>query len=147
MAIWFDERPVSDAGKHARGTLVETLGIEVTEAGDDYLKGRMPVDRRTRQPAGVLHGGASVALAETLASWGAAFCVDRSRQSVVGMEINANHVRAVAEGYVQGVARPAHLGRASQIWEVRITDDEGRLVCISRVTMAVLDRPTQLVGA
>jgi 1,4-dihydroxy-2-naphthoyl-CoA hydrolase len=147
MAIWFDERPVSEAGRHARGTLVETLGIEVIEAGDDYLKGRMPVDRRTRQPAGVLHGGASVALAETLASWGAAFCVDRSRQSVVGMEINANHVRSASDGYVYGVARPAHLGRTSQIWEVRITDERGKLVCISRVTMAVLDTPTRLVDA
>jgi 1,4-dihydroxy-2-naphthoyl-CoA hydrolase len=147
MAIWFDERPVSEAGRHARGALVETLGIEVIEAGDDYLKGRMPVDRRTRQPAGVLHGGASVALAETLASWGAAFCVDRSRQSVVGMEINANHVRSASDGYVYGVARPAHLGRTSQIWEIRITDERGKLVCISRVTMAVLDTPTRLVDA
>jgi 1,4-dihydroxy-2-naphthoyl-CoA hydrolase len=146
MPIWFDATPMEHVGPHNRETLVETLGIEVTEAGDDYLKGRMPVDRRTRQPAGVLHGGASVALAETLASWGAAFCVDRSRQSVVGMEINANHVRAVTEGYVHGIARPAHLGRASQIWEVRITDERDRLVCISRVTMAVLDRPTRLVG-
>jgi 1,4-dihydroxy-2-naphthoyl-CoA hydrolase len=147
MAIWFDETPVKHAGPAEHDTLVATLGIEIVEAGDDYLKGRMPVDRRTRQPAGILHGGASVALAETLASWGAAFCVDRSRQSVVGMEINANHVRPVTEGYVSGVARPAHLGRASQIWEVRITDDRDRLVCISRVTMAVIDRPTRLQGA
>ena len=95
------------------------------EAGDDYLKARMPVDCRTRQPAGVLHGGASVALAETLASWAARYCVDPAKHHCVGLEINANHVRPVAEGYVYGTARPLHLGRTTQLWDVRITTEDG----------------------
>lgn len=144
MAIWFDEFPVADARERSRDTLVDHLGIELLEAGDDYLSARMPVDRRTRQPAGVLHGGASVALAETLASWAATYCVDRSKNHCVGLEINANHVRPVAEGWVTGTARPVHLGRSTQIWEVRITDDaNGKLVCVSRVTMAVLNTPNR----
>ena len=101
----------------------------------------MPVAARTHQPAGVLHGGASVALAETLASWAATYCVDRTRNHCVGLEINANHVRPVREGYVYGVARPIHLGRSTHIWEIRITTEDGKLVCISRITMAVLDTP------
>jgi 1,4-dihydroxy-2-naphthoyl-CoA hydrolase len=140
MAIWHGEFDVDYAGERGEACMVEHLGIEIVEAGDDFLKGRMPVDARTRQPAGALHGGASVALAETLASWAATFCVDRSRFHCVGMEINANHVRPVTGGFVEGVARPVHLGRATQIWEVRITDKAGKLSCISRVTMAVLER-------
>jgi 1,4-dihydroxy-2-naphthoyl-CoA hydrolase len=103
----------------------------------------MPVDRRTVQPAGVLHGGASVTLAETLASWGAGCCVDRRKQFCVGQEINANHVRAVRHGWVHGIARPLHRGRTSHVWEVRITNDEGKLVCVSRITLAILDGPMQ----
>jgi 1,4-dihydroxy-2-naphthoyl-CoA hydrolase len=140
-AIWFDNPPLAYAGERRPGTLIDALGIEVIEAGDDYLKARMPVDARTKQPAGVLHGGASVALAETLASWGAAFCVDRAKQHCVGLEINANHVRPVAEGHVYGIARPLHLGRSTQIWDVRITDEREKLVCVARVSMAVLDVP------
>jgi len=113
----------------------------VIEADDDYLKARMPVDARTKQLAGVLHGGASAALAETLVSWRAAFCVDRAKQHCVGLEINANHVRPVAEGYGYGTARPLHLGRSTQIWDVRITDEREKLICVVRVTMAVLDVP------
>lgn len=141
MSIWHGEFPVDYAVEHSADCMVQHLGIEIIEAGEDFLKGRMPVDARTRQPAGMLHGGASVALAETLASWAATFCVDRDRFHCVGMEINANHVRPVAEGFVEGIARPVHLGRATQIWEVRITDEAARLVCISRVTMAVLANP------
>jgi 1,4-dihydroxy-2-naphthoyl-CoA hydrolase len=103
----------------------------------------MPVDQRTRQPAGVLHGGASVALAETLASWAATFCVDPARHHCVGIEINANHLRPVAEGWVTGSARPVSLGRTIQVWEVRISNEQGKLVCVSRVTMAVLSVPSQ----
>ena len=99
----------------------------------------MPVDARTRQPAGVLHGGASVALAETLASWAATFCVDPAKHHCVGIEINANHLRPVAEGWVYGSARPVNLGRTIQVWEVRISNQQDKLVCISRVTMAVLN--------
>ena len=147
MAIWFNGFPLQQAQGLARETLIAHLGIELLEAGDDFLKARMPVDDRTRQPAGVLHGGASVALAETLASWAATYCVDRSRNHCVGLEINANHVRPVREGYVYGIARPIHLGRSTQIWEIRVTTEDERLVCVSRITMAVLDTPDRYTNA
>jgi 1,4-dihydroxy-2-naphthoyl-CoA hydrolase len=139
MAIWFDGFPLDYANERARDSLIGHLGIEVIEAGDDYLKARMPVDSRTKQPAGVLHGGASVALAETLASWSAAFVVDRTKHHCVGIEINANHVRPASSGYVTGIARPIQLGKTLHVWEVRISDEKDKLVCISRVTMAVLN--------
>jgi 1,4-dihydroxy-2-naphthoyl-CoA hydrolase len=143
MAIWAQPAPpVAVVNKFSEASMLSQLGIEFTEIGDDYVKATMPVDQRTVQPMGLLHGGASVALAETLASWAATFCVDRKRFHCVGMEINANHVRPVADGFVEGVARPVHLGRGTQIWEVRITDKAGKLSCISRVTMAVLERPS-----
>ncbi|MBM3533618.1 MAG: hotdog fold thioesterase [Alphaproteobacteria bacterium] len=107
----------------------------------------MPVDQRTKQPAGVLHGGASVTLAETLASWAATLSVDSSKHHCVGLEINANHVRAVSSGFVYGTARPVHLGRSTHIWEVRVTNEEDKLVCISRVTMAVLVTPNRYGGS
>jgi 1,4-dihydroxy-2-naphthoyl-CoA hydrolase len=138
MAIWHDSFPLELVKQQSRDTLISLLGIELVEAGDDYLKARMPVDARTHRPARMLHGGASVVLAETLASWGATFVVDRQQSHCVGLEINANHVRAVASGFIVGVARPVHLGRSTQIWDVRIADDAERLVCIARVTMAVL---------
>ena len=138
MAIWFDGFPLDYAKERAKGSLIGHLGIEIVEAGDDYLKARMPVDERTRQPAGVLHGGASMALAETLASWAAAFAVDRARHHCVGIEINANHLRPASGGYVTGVARPVQLGKTLHVWEVRISDEKDKLVCISRVTLAVL---------
>ena len=143
MAIWFDGFPLNYANERSRDSLIAHLGIEVIEAGDDYLKARMPVDQRTKQPAGVLHGGASVALAETLASWGAAFAVDRAKHHCVGIEINANHVRPASGGHVTGVARPVQLGKTLHVWEVRISDERDRLVCISRVTMAVLNLAMQ----
>lgn len=143
MAIWFDGVPLAALNEKGSGCANGNLGIEMIEAGDDYLKGRMPVDARTRQPAGALHGGASVLFAETLASWAAAHVVDPSKFHCVGQEINANHVRAVVEGWVYGVARPAHLGRNTHVWEVRITNEDGKLVCISRVTMAVLATPNR----
>lgn len=144
MAIWFGAGlSLETINAHNRGTLVGQLGIEFMAAGDDYVSAKMPVDERTRQPAGVLHGGASVALAETLASWGATFVVDPEKHHCVGLEINANHVRAVGNGWVTGTARPVHLGRSTQIWEVRIVDEQERLVCVSRVTMAVLTTPNR----
>ncbi len=143
MAIWTRELSVEAINQHCAGTLIAHVGIEIVEIGDDHLKARMPVDQRTKQPAGVLHGSASVVLAETLASWAATFCVDSNKHHCVGMEINANHVRAVSAGHVFGTARPIHLGRSSHIWEVRVTDERDKLVCISRVTMAVLSTPNR----
>lgn len=122
----------------ARGSMVENLGIVVTEAGDDWLRGTMPVDARTRQPYGLLHGGASVALAETLGSMAGGLCVDITREAVVGLEINANHLRAVREGTVTGTARALHVGRSTHVWEIRIENEAGKPVCISRITLAVI---------
>lgn len=138
MTIW-NSSPDLDL-LNERGALCANghLGIEMLEAGENHLKARMPVDVRTRQPAGVLHGGVSVVLAETLASWAASLVVDPEKYHCVGQEINANHVRAVSEGWVYGVARPLHLGRTSHVWDERISDESGKLVCVSRVTMAVL---------
>ena len=119
---------------------MQPLGIRFTEIGPDYVRGTMPVDARTHQPYGLLHGGASVALAETLGSTAAGLCVEPD-QGVVGIEINANHLRGVREGLVTGTARPLHVGRSTQVWEIRIEDEGGKPVCISRITLAVLPRP------
>jgi uncharacterized protein (TIGR00369 family) len=121
------------------GTAMAPLGIVFTEVGPDYLRATMPVDARTRQPYGLLHGGASVLLAETLGSSAGMLCVDED-SIVVGIEINANHLRGVRDGRVTGTARPLHLGRSTQVWEIRIEDDGGRLVCVSRLTLAVVRR-------
>ena len=127
----------------SRPTLADALGMELTEVTDDYLEGRMPVDGRTHQPMGLLHGGASVALAETLGSIAAMLHVDRSKQACVGLEINANHLKGVRDGWVRGRATAVHIGRSTQVWEIRISHEEsGALVCISRITMAVIDLPT-----
>ncbi|RXZ68759.1 hotdog fold thioesterase [Agromyces albus] len=143
MSIWFGEPSIEWANSRGEHALIRALGIEMTDLGDDVLRGRMPVDHRTRQPGGVLHGGASVAFAETLASWGSSFTVDPALNYCVGMEINANHIRPVAEGWVYGEARPIARGRTTQVWEIRITDAAGKLVCISRCTLAVLSTPSQ----
>lgn len=139
-AIWH-RRPTLAELNSVKNTMVDHLGIEVIELGDDFIKARMPVDHRTHQPMGLLHGGASVALAETLGSTGAMFCVDLAKFNVVGLEINANHIRGVRDGWVIGTARPLHRGRTTQLWEIRITDAADKLVCISRLTMAVLEKP------
>jgi 1,4-dihydroxy-2-naphthoyl-CoA hydrolase len=118
--------------------MVEHLGIEFTEIGDDFIRGTMPVDGRTRQPYGLLHGGASVALAETLGSTGATMCVDTKEYQCVGQEINANHLRPARSGYVTGTARPVHLGGRTQVWAIDIVNEAGRLVCTSRLTVAVV---------
>lgn len=122
----------------ARGTMIEHLGIVLTEAGDDWVRATMPVDARTRQPYGLLHGGASVVLAETLGSVAGGLCVDRTQEAVVGLEINANHLRAVRDGVVTGTARALHVGRSTQVWEIRIENEAGKPVCISRLTLAVI---------
>ena len=123
---------------HARGSLIENLGITLTAAGEDWLRGTMPVDARTKQPYGLLHGGASVALAETLGSMAGNLCVDNTKEMVVGLEINANHLRAAREGIVTGTARALHVGRSTQVWEIRIENEAGKPVCISRITLAVV---------
>lgn len=123
----------------SRGTAIEPLGIVFTGIGPDWLRATMPVDARTRQPYGLLHGGASVLLAETLGSSAGGLCVPEG-QGVVGIEINANHLRGVRDGRVTGTARPLHVGRSTQVWEIRIEDDAGRLACISRLTLAVVAR-------
>jgi len=123
-----------------KGTLLETLDIRITELGEDYIKGDMPVDHRTVQPYGILHGGASVSLAESLGSIAAHLTVDTERFYSVGMEINANHLRPATKGRVTGTARPIHLGRSSQVWGIEITNEEGKLVCISRITMAIVPK-------
>ena len=120
--------------------MIGHLGIEFTEIGDDYIRATMPVDARTHQPYGLLHGGASVALAETLGSMGAAMCVDAKEYQCVGQEINANHVRAARTGVVTGTARPVHLGGRTQVWSIEIVNEAGKLVCISRLTVAVIRR-------
>ncbi|HTR28534.1 MAG TPA: hotdog fold thioesterase [Puia sp.] len=141
MPIWFDQN-LSPAHLQplASNTMGGHLGIEFIEVGDDFLKGRMPVDHRTRQPYGLLHGGASVALAETLGSVGAAMVVNYHQFNAVGLEINANHVRGVRDGYVTGTARPLHIGKTTQVWEIRITDEREKLVCVSRITVAIIPK-------
>lgn len=116
------------------------VGLVFTEIGDDYLKAKMPVDKRTIQPFGLLHGGASLVLAETVGSMAANLCVDTAKFYCVGLEINANHLRGVREGWVHAVARPLHLGKSTQVWDIRISDDADRPVCVSRLTMAVIAR-------
>lgn len=124
-----------------RGNMLEHLGIVFTAAGDDWLSATMPVDARTRQPYGLLHGGASVVLAETLGSSAGNLCVDPSSHMCVGVEINANHIRAVTSGLVTGTARALHVGRSLQVWEIGIVDAQGRRACASRLTLAVVPRP------
>lgn len=119
--------------------MAERLGIEFTAIGEDFLEARMPVDARTHQPLGMLHGGASVALAETMGSVAAICCLDGTKQFCVGLEINANHIRSVRNGFVKGIARPFHIGKTTQVWEIRIINDKEELICISRITLAVLD--------
>jgi len=140
MGIFKTNMTVDALNKWSADTLPGVLGIEFTAIGEDFVEARMPVDKRTHQPLGMLHGGASVALAETLGSVAATLCVDTAAQFCVGLEINANHIRSVREGFVKGVTRPLHIGKKTQVWEIRITTDDGELVCISRITMAVLDK-------
>lgn len=140
MAIWFKQPTKEEAGKLEKGTLMETLDIQITELGEDFIRGTMPVDHRTVQPYGILHGGASVALAETLGSIAAHLVVDSDSYYTVGMEVNANHLRPVTKGRVTGTARPIHIGRSSQVWGIEIKNDQDKMVCISRITMAVVPK-------
>ena len=146
MSIWFRPVTVEDLVVHSRNTLVEHLGMRLTEIGPDYLRGTLPVDPRTHQTMGILHGGASAALAETLGSIAANMCVDTQRFVCVGQEINANHIRPIASGEVTGTARPIHIGRRTQVWQIEIRDPREKLVCISRLTLAVLARDEMGAG-
>lgn len=121
-------------------TLGEQIGIEFTAIGPDFIEARMPVDHRTHQPFGILHGGASVALAETLGGVASSCCIDRSTQLCVGIEINANHLRSVKNGYVRGTVKPIHIGKQTHVWEIRILNADDQLICISRITIAVLSK-------
>ena len=140
----FFRRPrLEELNASGSNSLVSHLGIEIIELGDDYLRGTMPVDARTRQPFGLLHGGASVVLAETLGSLAGNLCLDSAQSIAVGLEISANHIRSVTGGVVTGTARPLHIGRNTQVWDIRIHDPAERLVCVSRLTLAVLPQPAR----
>jgi uncharacterized protein (TIGR00369 family) len=136
-SIWKQPVSIERLASISRATAVEHLGIEFLVIGEDFLSARVPVDQRTRQPYGFLHGGVAVVLAETLASCGAA-CACAAGHRVVGLEINANHLRSATQGWVTGTARALHIGGSTHVWQVELRDDEGRMTCISRVTMAVL---------
>ena len=139
MGIWFKkELTLTDFAELGNGTMGEHIGIEWTELGEDFLSARMPVDNRTRQPYGLLHGGASVALAETLGSVAAAMVVDDTKFYCVGLDINANHIRSTREGFVTGIAKPLHIGASTHVWEIKIYDEREKLICVSRLTVAIL---------
>jgi len=140
MGIWFRDYSLDEINGMGKGTIHEPLGIRFTEIGEDYVVATMPVDHRTFQPMGLLHGGANVLLAESLGSIGALMIIDPTKQFPVGLEVNANHIKAVRGGSVTGTARPIHLGKSTQVWETRVLDDKGRLVCVSRLTLAILDK-------
>ena len=137
MPLWKQALSIDVLNAVHVGTTVAHLGIEFLEVGDDFIRARVPVDARTRQPYGLLHGGVSVVLAETLGSCGAAFSCPEGYRAV-GLDINANHLRGATSGWVTGVARPVHIGRTTQVWQIDLSNDAGELTCVSRITMAVL---------
>jgi uncharacterized protein (TIGR00369 family) len=140
MSIWFQPYTLESVQQRGKNTMVEHIGIEITDLGADYLRGRMPVDGRTIQPMGILHGGASIALAETLGSIAANLVVDPEKSYCVGLDINGNHIRSAKQGFVTGTAWPLHIGSTTQVWNIEIKDEAERLICISRLTMAVLQK-------
>ncbi len=144
MSIWKQPPDLDRLNAMSANTMMEVLGIRFTAYGDDWLRGSMPVDHRTHQPFGLLHGGASVVLAETLGSSAALLTLDPTQELAVGLDINANHIRGVRSGTVTGTARMLHLGRSTQVWEIRIENEAGALVCVSRITMAVV--PARVVA-
>jgi 1,4-dihydroxy-2-naphthoyl-CoA hydrolase len=146
MAIWKQSIDLDRLNAANANTLVERLGMRITAIGEDHLSGTMPVDTRTLQPFGLLHGGASVALAETLGSVAANLTLESDREVAVGLDINANHIRSATSGQVFGTARPLHLGRTTQVWEIRIVDADDRLICISRLTLSIVPRRPPKAG-
>jgi 1,4-dihydroxy-2-naphthoyl-CoA hydrolase len=140
-AIWHKkDLQLQEILSFGKGTMAEYIGIEWTEIGENYLKARMPVDHRTNQPYGLLHGGASCVLAETLGSVGSALVVDHAKFYCVGLEINANHIRSARQGFVTGHATPLHLGRQTHVWDIRLYNEENKLTCVSRLTVAIVPR-------
>ncbi|WP_343306451.1 hotdog fold thioesterase [Chitinophaga niabensis] len=140
-SIWFSlDISLDQLNEMGKGNMAELLGMEFTEIGPDCLRAMMPVDHRTKQPYGLLHGGASAALAETMGSVASALIIDPEKQICVGLEINANHVRGIKEGYVHALVKPLHIGGSTHVWDIRITDDQHKLVCVSRLTVAVLPK-------
>jgi len=144
MSIWKQDIDLARINAWSANTMMQTLDIRLSAIGEDWLQGTMPVDHRTHQPYGLLHGGASVVLAETLGSTAAMLTLDPEKELAVGLDINANHIRGVRSGTVTGTAKALHLGRTTQVWEIRIESEQGALVCISRLTMAVV--PARVVG-
>jgi 1,4-dihydroxy-2-naphthoyl-CoA hydrolase len=141
MIIWFDQAlTVEKLKPFGNNTMSEHLGIEWLEVGDNFIKATMPVDHRTRQPYGLLHGGASCVLAETIGSIASAMVIDHNRFQCVGLEINANHVRSATDGLVTGVASPLHLGKSTHVWDIRIYNEAGKMICVSRLTVAVIEK-------
>lgn len=140
MAIWFKQFTVDDLNQRSENTLAEFLGIKFTSVGDDSMTATMPATARTKQPIGIVHGGANVVLAETIASTAANAVVDLEKYYCVGLEINANHIRSVREGLVTGIARPVHLGRTTQVWHIDLYNDAGKITCVSRMTASVVSR-------
>jgi 1,4-dihydroxy-2-naphthoyl-CoA hydrolase len=141
MTIWKAPPDLALINRMRENTILGHLGIEVIEVGDDFLRATMPVDPRTHTPFGLLHGGASVVLAETLGSIASTLCVDLNEHAVVGLEVNANHVRGMRAGTVIGTVRPLHVGRSTHLWDIRLENEAGQLVCISRLTVAVIAAP------
>ena len=140
MAIWFRPYTISDLNKRSEHTMIDFLGIKFTEITEDTMSATMPASERTRQPLGIVHGGANVVLAETIASTAANSVIDIEKYYCVGLEINANHIRSVKNGIVTGITRPIHLGRSTQVWLIDIYNEEGKLTCASRMTASVLKR-------
>jgi 1,4-dihydroxy-2-naphthoyl-CoA hydrolase len=141
MIIWFNkELTIADFQSLGKDTMAEYIGIEWVELGNDFLKARMPVDHRTKQPYGLLHGGASCVLSETIGSIASAMVVDHSKYVCVGLEISANHVRSARQGFVTGIASPLHLGSNTHVWDIKIYDELQKLVCVSRLTVAIIPR-------
>lgn len=138
-SIFRRPRTPDDLNAHSLNTSIAHLGIEITEVGEDFVRGSMPVDQRTKQPYGLLHGGSSAMLAETLASVAANMCVEKEGQQAVGLELNCNHIRGVTDGVVIGTARAVHIGRKTQVWDIRLEDERGKLCCVSRLTLAVIE--------
>jgi 1,4-dihydroxy-2-naphthoyl-CoA hydrolase len=137
MPIWTRPISIEELAAAHKDTAPEHIGLEFLEVGDDFIVGRVPVDKRTKQPYGLLHGGVSVVLAETLGSCGAIYCAPQGHR-VVGLDINANHIRGATSGWVTGKTTPVHLGRSTQVWHIEMRNDAGELTCVSRLTMAVL---------
>jgi uncharacterized protein (TIGR00369 family) len=146
MGIWKLEPDIDALNALLRGTMAGHIGIELIEIGEDFIQGRMPVEERTTQPHGLLHGGASVTFGETLGSLGGGLCVDPKEQTIVGQSVNANHVRPARGGHVLARAEPLHIGGRSQVWSIRIENEAGELVSIVRLTLAVLDLPVRGLG-